>query len=111
MVQDHFDFDFQKYLDQLLRNHQDSENGLPTSIIIKAKQMPSTFIVYRAKDYSFKKISMSQKTATSSSLFCLIDQAQPPNTLLYDVMQSGCIPVFLDSDAVLPFSEKLDWTR
>ncbi|KAL5111570.1 Exostosin-2 [Taenia crassiceps] len=50
-------------------------------------------------------------TVLESSLFCLVDQMQPPNTLLFDVMQAGCIPILLDSDVVLPFSEKLDWAR
>ncbi|KAL5962023.1 Exostosin-2 [Taenia solium] len=97
------------YVDKLLQNHWESDK-LPNAII-KRDQMSSRFMIFRARDYSYTRASIPSKTVLASSLFCLVDQTQPPNTLLFDVMQAGCIPIFLDSDAVLPFSEKLDWTK
>ncbi|VDK36406.1 unnamed protein product [Taenia asiatica] len=108
-VQDHFSNYFQNYVDKLLQNHWESDK-LPNAII-KRDQMSSRFMIFRARDYSYTRASIPSKTVLASSLFCLVDQTQPPNTLLFDVMQAGCIPIFLDSDAVLPFSEKLDWTK
>lgn len=108
-VQDHFSNYFQGYVDKLLQNHWESVK-LP-NVIIKRDQMSSMFMILRARDYSYTRTSMPFKTVLASSLFCLVDQTQPPNTLLFDAMQAGCIPIFLSSDVVLPFSEKLDWTK
>ncbi|CDS40351.1 exostosin 2 [Echinococcus multilocularis] len=108
-VQDHFSDYFQSYADKLLQNHRESDKLL--SAIIKRDHMSSMFMIFKARDYSYTKISIPSKTALMSSLFCLVDQTQPPNTLLFDVMQAGCIPILLVSDVVLPFSEKLDWTK
>ncbi|VDM25853.1 unnamed protein product, partial [Hydatigera taeniaeformis] len=107
-VINHFSNYFQGYVDKLLQNHWE-HNKLP-SAIVKRDQISSMFMMFRANDYSYSKISISFKMVLASSLFCLVDQTHPPSTLLFDVMQAGCIPIFLGSDFVLPFSEKLDWT-
>ncbi|KAM3182704.1 hypothetical protein ACTXT7_011791 [Hymenolepis weldensis] len=67
--------------------------------------------LFDIQKYPGLKIVASDQVVLSSSVFCLIEPSQPPMTLLFDTMKAGCIPVFTSSDIVLPFSEKVDWTK
>nr|XP_027195106.1 exostosin-2-like [Dermatophagoides pteronyssinus] len=46
------------------------------------------------------------------SQYCLImpSASVPTGPLLTDILMSGCIPVIVDDNYVLPFQERIDWT-
>nr|CDS30448.1 exostosin 2 [Hymenolepis microstoma] len=89
-----------------------NNNAYSKTIISKhTSSHPHIYLILQADNYSFKEIVASVQVVLSSSVFCLIDPSQPPLTLLFDTMKAGCIPVFTSSDIVLPFSEKVDWTK
>uniref|UniRef100_A0A5K3FMR0 Exostosin domain-containing protein n=2 Tax=Mesocestoides corti TaxID=53468 RepID=A0A5K3FMR0_MESCO len=111
IVQNQFSVSLKSDIDRLLQQPREVNDELPKSIIVHTNDQSEPFLVYRSRDLSCKRISLAYETVLSSSLFCLIDQIQAPNTLLFDAMKAGCIPVILSSDTILPFSEKLDWTK
>lgn len=68
------------------------------------------------KDNTLKCIRRSGNVAPypdilGESNFCLILQTTPTSSLLLDTIMTGCIPVVVADDVVLPFEEKIDWKR
>ncbi|VUZ57782.1 unnamed protein product, partial [Hymenolepis diminuta] len=112
--QSHFGQHLNRYADKFNQNVDWScnNNSYPRTIISKITSSPlHTYLALQTDNYSYKEIVASDQVVLSSSVFCLIDPSQPPMTLLFDTMKAGCIPVFISSDIVLPFSERVDWTK
>lgn len=59
-----------------------------------------------------KKLAFNYTQILLNSKFCLFTRTRHlASTLLSDSLMYGCIPVIAADDFVLPFNEKIDWSR
>ncbi|CAG2167283.1 unnamed protein product [Oppiella nova] len=60
----------------------------------------------------YRNIKLIYPKVLTESTFCLILRTVfLGHPVLSDALMSGCIPVIISDDYVLPFEEKIDWTR
>ena len=111
IVQNTFPNANKRAIASLLHEPRKVTSDLPTSIIFNNSTSQGTFTTVEDEFSKGKTVELVYEEALLSSIFCLVDQSQAPNTLLYESMQAGCIPILLENDIVLPFAEKLDWKR
>ncbi len=95
----------------LQRRGSNGTGAIPKSIVYNNAATKDYFTQYASEHEAGREVLLTFEDALATSIFCIIDQTQAPTTLLFDAMNAGCIPIFLDNNIVLPFSEKLDWRR
>ncbi|TNN07423.1 Exostosin-2 [Schistosoma japonicum] len=85
---------------------------LDYSILSNVTYMERFAIVSESQYRQSVKKWINYSESLCSSEFCLIIDADNLNRFnLYDSLAYGCIPVIVNDDIVLPFSEVLDWHK
>ena len=98
-------FEFKAQLEKLASKHNDD-----FLFVQKCRTVNEDESAQKKRCYGIEEMIYPEMLYDAT--FCLVlPTSRLGQTMLSDVMKTGCIPVFVCDTYVLPFSEVLDWTR